>query len=137
MLSPAASRGASAPEAGASGAVAGVIFVVPPGRVPSGGDLYNRFLLEALRAEGLRFETAPLEEAGLAAFESFDEIWVDSLYIPELTGTLPSPGGRKPKVFLIVHYLPSEDPGVPPSRASKLRAAEDRLFGLISGCLST
>ena len=117
--------------------MAGVVFVVPPGRPPSGGDLYNRFLFEALRAEGFHFETAPLEGPGLAAFEAFEEIWVDSLYIPKLTGALLGPTGRRPKVYLIVHYLPSEDPGIPPGLASTLRTAEDRLFGLISGCLAT
>lgn len=117
--------------------MARVVFVVPPGRPPSGGDLYNRFLLNALATEGFRFETAALEGPGLAAFESSDEIWVDSLYIPRLTDRDHGPAGSRQRLFLIVHSLPSEDPGIPPGQAAERREAEDRLFAEISGCLAT
>jgi glycosyltransferase involved in cell wall biosynthesis len=60
---------------------------------------------------------------------------VDSLYIPRLAAADPfEPDDR---LFFIIHSLPSEDPGLPPRRAAKLRRAEDSLFRRASGFLVT
>jgi len=117
--------------------VSGVVFVVPPGRPPSGGDLYNRFFLEALKDEGFRFETAVWEDAGLDAPAGAEEVWVDSLYIPRLAEALRDAPRRGPRIFLVVHSLPSEDPGLGPEAAGGLRTVEDLLFARVTGFLAT
>ena len=119
--------------AAASGA--GVVFVVPPGRPPSGGDLYNRFLLQALRAEGFPVRSTTLLRLEIGACPPGTEFWADSLYIRRLAAT--NPFGTDDRLFFIIHSLPSEDPGIPPGSAAKARQAEDRLFSRASGFLVT
>lgn len=111
------------------------LFVVPEGHPPSGGDLYNRFLLDALRALGFRFETTTLRRLAPRLYPSGTEFWVDSLYIPAL-------GERNPfrpedRIFFIIHSLPSGDPGLTEEAAERLRRAEDWLFPGASGFLVT
>jgi glycosyltransferase involved in cell wall biosynthesis len=115
--------------------VSRVVFVIPPGRPPSGGDLYNRFLLRALRAEGAPFESSTLAELHPGSFPPGTEFWVDSLYIRDLAAS--DPFGPDDRISFIIHSLPSEDPGIEPARAERLRAAEDRLFRRASGFLVT
>jgi glycosyltransferase involved in cell wall biosynthesis len=112
-----------------------VVFVVPPGRPPSGGDLYNRFLLKALAAAGFSFETTTLEPLSPKTHPDGTEFWIDSLYIPVL-------GERDPfepdhRLFFIVHSLPSAEPGLPREKADGLRAVEDGLFDGACGFLVT
>ena len=135
MSSAGASRRPRVPEAPEAPAAAGVVFVIPPGRPPSGGDLYNRFLLRALRAEGSRFGSTTLDRLETGACGPGTEFWVDSLYIRTLAAA--DPFGPRDRLFFIVHSLPSEDPGVPPEAAAALRLAEDRLFGRAEGFLVT
>ncbi|HSA96431.1 MAG TPA: hypothetical protein VLJ16_10280, partial [Acidobacteriota bacterium] len=115
--------------------MAGVLFVVPAGRPPSGGDLYNGFLLRALKEEGFAVERTTLARlaAGRPAPET--ELWVDSLYIPAVASAVPC--GPRHRVFFIIHSLPSEDPGKTRREAAKLREAEDRAFRGASGFLVT
>ncbi len=123
------------PDASAAAARGAVVFVVPPGRPPSGGDLYNRFLLRALGAEGFGVETTALHQLVTGGYPPRTEFWVDSLYIPALAEADPfRPDDR---VFVIIHSLPSMDPGISPDAAEKLRRAEDRLFARASGFLVT
>ena len=123
------------PEAAAAPARAGVVFVVPPGRPPSGGDLYNRFLLRALKAEGHPFDSTTLSRLRTSAYPPGSEFWVDSLYIRELAAA--DPFGPDARLFFIIHSLPSEDPGIADEAAAGLRRAEDRLFGRAIGFLVT
>jgi glycosyltransferase involved in cell wall biosynthesis len=120
------------PEAGAP---ARAVFVVPPGRPPSGGDLYNRFLLRALEAEGWPFETATLPRLVPGAFPPRTEFWIDSLYLPGLAAA--DPFGPDDRVFFIIHWLPSEEPGLAPGPAKALRRTEDRWLGRAAGFLAT
>jgi glycosyltransferase involved in cell wall biosynthesis len=135
MSSAGASQRPCVPEAPEAPAEAGVVFVIPPGRPPSGGDLYNRFLLRALRAEGSRFGSTTLDRLETGACAPGTEFWVDSLYIRALAAA--DPFGPDDRLFFIVHSLPSEDPGVPPKAAAALRLAEDSLFGRAEGFLVT
>jgi glycosyltransferase involved in cell wall biosynthesis len=135
MSSLAASRGTSVPERGGSAAEGGIVFIIPPGRPPSGGDLYNRFLIRALQAEVPGFASTTLAGLATGAFAPGTEFWVDSLYIPDLDeADLFQPGDL---IFFVIHSLPSEDPGRPPGLAAKLRQIEDRLFRRASGFLVT
>ncbi len=135
MSSPAASRGASVPDDAEGSTEVGVVFVLPPGEPPSGGDLYNRFLLGALRAGGFRFESKTLARLRPRAFPPRTEFWVDSLYIRDMAAA--DPLGPDDRLFFILHSLPSEDPGLPPGSAAMLRRIEDRLFARASGFLAT
>lgn len=135
MSSAGASRRPRVPEAPEAPAEAGVIFVIPPGRIPSGGDLYNRFLLRALKTEGCRFGSTTLDRFETGAYATGTEFWVDSLYIRALAAA--DPFGPVDRLFFIIHSLPSEDPGVSPEAAATLRQAEDRLFGRAEGFLVT
>ena len=123
------------PDAAAAAARGDIVFVVPPGRPPSGGDLYNRFLLRALGAEGFPVETTTLAGLVTGAYPPRTEFWVDSLYIRELAAA--DPFRPEDRVFFIIHSLPSVDPGISPGAAEKLRRAEDRLFARASGFLVT
>ena len=130
-----ASRRPRVPEAASAPAGAGVVFVVPPGRPPSGGDLYNRFLLRALKAVGTRFIATTLDRLVTGAYAPGTEFWVDSLYLRDLAAVDPfGPGDR---LFFIIHSLPSEDPGLSPEAATAMRQAEDRLLGRAEGFLVT
>lgn len=114
---------------------AGIVFVIPPGQPPSGGDLYNRFLLRALTAKGLTFGSTTLGRLATSAYPPGTEFWVDSLYIRERAAADRFRPGDQ--LFFIIHSLPSEDPGASAEAAAKLRRAEDRLFGRASGFLVT
>jgi glycosyltransferase involved in cell wall biosynthesis len=121
--------------AGPGGAGGPVIFVVPPGRPPSGGDLYNRFLTRALAAAGFALETTTLERLAPESYGEGTEFWVDSLYIPALGERDPfGPGDR---LFFIIHSLPSAAPGLRRGQADLVRAIEDGLFEGAAGFLVT
>jgi len=111
------------------------VLVVPPGRPPSGGDLYNRFLARALREAGFGLETTTLDRLSIGAYPPGTEFWVDSLYIPRLAGA--DPFGPKARLFFIIHSLPSEDPGKTPEAAAGLRRAEDLVLSRARGFLVT
>jgi glycosyltransferase involved in cell wall biosynthesis len=123
------------PDGSGAAARGHIVFVVPPGRPPSGGDLYNRFLLRALGAEGFPVEKTTLAGLVAGAYPARAELWVDSLYIREMVEADPfRPGDR---VFFVIHSLPSADPGLSPAPAERLRRAENRLFAAASGFLVT
>jgi len=84
-------------------------FIVPDldGSI-SGGTLYNRLLIAALKQADCPCEWLPMDQAAaaLATAGGTDHYWVDSLYLdqwPELARAA-RPGTR---LGLIVHYLPS------------------------------
>jgi glycosyltransferase involved in cell wall biosynthesis len=112
-----------------------VVFVVPEGHPPSGGDLYNRLLFGALKEAGFEFEMTSLHRLAPPSFPAGTEFWVDSLYIPEL--------GRRDvlrpddRLFFVIHSLPSAEPGLAAATAERLRWDEDRLFARTAGFLVT
>ncbi len=112
-----------------------VVFVVPEGRPPSGGDLYNRFLLQGLRKLGCRFERTTLAAFRARTWPPGTEAWVDSLYIPDLAAAGPVLLDARP--YFIIHSLPSADPGLAPEEAGRLREAEDLLLPRAAGFLVT
>jgi glycosyltransferase involved in cell wall biosynthesis len=86
----------------------------------TGGTLFNRQLLAALRAAGCHAERRSLDALGDLAAE---QVWVDSLHLPALPGlrTRLPPGVR---LGLLLHYLPSLLHTPELSRAQQLSAAE-------------
>jgi glycosyltransferase involved in cell wall biosynthesis len=84
-------------------------FIVPDLDGPiTGGTLFNRMLIEALRESGtvcniLSLATAP---AVLTRVAPRDTFWVDSLYLDAFSGLVRAAAGTVP-VALIAHYLPS------------------------------
>jgi glycosyltransferase involved in cell wall biosynthesis len=82
-------------------------FIVPPLDGPiSGGTLYNRELLSALRGAGQHAEALDLE-AGRAALAggTLGVFWLDTLYLPAFAELELLSRGRA--LGLIAHYLPS------------------------------
>lgn len=84
-------------------------FIVPELDGPvSGGTLYNRLLIAALRKVSSACEVLPIARAAtaLASATGEENYWVDSLYLDQLPNLamVARPGTR---LGLIVHYLPS------------------------------
>ena len=108
-------------------------FIVPdPDGSISGGTLYNRLLIAALKKADCPCDVLPMDRAAteLGSASGSDSYWVDSLYLDQLPrlARVARPGTG---VGLVLHYLPSlvaqgegigpED--VTPSEASALQAA--------------
>ena len=108
-------------------------FIVPDldGSI-SGGTLYNRLLIAALKKAECPCDVLPMGRAAteLASASGLDSYWVDSLYLDQLPrlARVARPGTR---LGLILHYLPSlvahgDGIGpwdVTPSEAAALQAA--------------
>lgn len=107
------------------------VFVVPdPEATISGGNLYNRGLLGALRAAGVPLRVVSPDEA--LHSDDGGRFWVDSLYLDAL------PRLRRPgrSLRLVAHYLPSlvAHGAVPPPEA--LSAAERDALSAAGGFLA-
>ncbi len=84
-------------------------FIVPSLDGPiSGGTLYNRLLIDALKDAGCACEVLPIERATalLAQAPGGADVWVDSLYLDHLP-RLARAARSGTRLGLIVHYLPS------------------------------
>jgi glycosyltransferase involved in cell wall biosynthesis len=114
------------------------IFVLPEDHgYPSGGNLYNHFLLEALRKESFPFKVMNLDLAFRHSRENRTATyWIDSLYFDRLADLR-----RKIKplhhVFLVIHHIPSLYPHLNREDAAKLRKHEQSIFHEVSGFLVT
>lgn len=115
-----------------------IIFVLPPNsRQPTGGNIYNRFFLEALRNEGLSFEQISIEKAApLIKRRGEASFWVDTLCLDSLREHLEE-GIWKSEVYLIMHYLPSLMPHQSSQEKEKQKAKEQRVLDSLSGALVT
>lgn len=114
------------------------VFVLPEDHAsPSGGNLYNHFLLRALRDEGLSFETADLHEALNHAQRGAPGVyWVDSLYLSCIDELVMkrSPGQD---IFFIVHHLPSLEPTRDEQVVTSSEAQEQDILAQMTGFLVT
>lgn len=114
------------------------IFVLPADRrSPSGGNLYNRLLLAALRKAGAVFSVMTFDEALRDAERGRPaRYWLDSLLldsVPRFRSLL-----RAPSVcFLIVHYFPSLQPAEPARERHRWRRVEGAAFASADGFLLT
>jgi glycosyltransferase involved in cell wall biosynthesis len=115
-----------------------MIFVVPESHAePSGGNIYNRSLLKALRKKRIRV-TALTAERALAVMrkKSVGSWWVDSLCLDKLKLFLDLQGARR-RVYAIIHDLPSLDPGLSAAERRLREAGESKLLRGASGFLVT
>jgi hypothetical protein len=84
-------------------------FIVPDLDGPiTGGTLFNRMLIEALRESGTACNVLSLAQAPavLTRVAPRDTFWVDSLYLDAFPGLVRAAAGTVP-VALVAHYLPS------------------------------
>lgn len=105
-----------------------LVFVLPDDPVSvSGGNLYNRFLLEALARKGIAPQALNVPEACLRLDRGSAGIYlVDSVLharVPDLAARTAA--GQK--LLMVVHLLPSLDPTQPPQAAA---TEQERLKGI-------
>ena len=114
------------------------IFVLPADqRSSSGGDLYNRFLLAALRKAGAALSVMTIDEAIRDAERGRPaRYWLDSLLldcVPRFRSLLRAPSA----CFVIVHYFPSLQPAATARVRRSWRRMEDAAFACADGFLLT
>jgi glycosyltransferase involved in cell wall biosynthesis len=114
------------------------IFVLPEDHgSPSGGNLYNLFLLDALRKEGFPFKVMNLELAFRhSRTNRTATYWIDSLYFGRLAD-LRRKINPLHHVFLVIHHIPSLYPHLNREDAAKLREFEQTIFHGVTGFLVT
>ena len=114
-----------------------LIFVLPEGSDQvSGGNLYNARLIAALRAASIPVASVSLEEgrARVGRGEA-GRYFIDSLDLTA-SGDLPPPHAQQ-SFTLIVHHLPSLEPGGDVERASEALRAEQAALGRFDSYLAT
>jgi glycosyltransferase involved in cell wall biosynthesis len=96
----------------------------PPSRFPSGGNVYNRSLLEAARERAIPLSSLVVKtnEVGLIFQQHSRQfrIW-DSLFLEALAG---QDLGARRGWGLLLHYLPSQDPGLDSAARRRLARTE-------------
>lgn len=98
-------------------------LVQPPPRArPSGGDLYNRRILQRAAADGFPLRAVGGDDPELAAGDWDLLVW-DSLLLERVT-RLPAR-----RTIVLLHYLPSLDPALDPPARAVARAIERRAIG--------
>jgi glycosyltransferase involved in cell wall biosynthesis len=115
-----------------------MIIVVPETWAqPSGGNIFNRLFVRALRKAGAEAEAltagpalSRMKEAKAGSW------WVDSLCFDKLDEFIALQREKR-KVYALVHSLPSLEPGLKPSERRRRIAGERRLLRDVSGFLVT
>ncbi|MPZ44022.1 MAG: glycosyltransferase [Betaproteobacteria bacterium] len=96
-----------------------------PGSMPSGGNVFNRELFDHAARAG--WPLAIVDPSHTSAPSSWDLLVWDSLLLDRVQRLAHE------RIGLLLHYLPSLDPGLDRARASGLHAAEDRAV-LLADC---
>jgi len=116
------------------------IFILPADRrSPSGGNLYNRSLLQALKSRGFTFSISTVEallDSAPGAPAAPARYWIDSLHLEHADGLfakLPPPNQR----FFLLHYFPSLQPAEKNARKRAWRRIEDKTFASMDGFVVT
>lgn len=114
------------------------IFVLPENsHLPSGGNLYNSRLLQALQGLGFSYEALTLTAAEVRMSRGQPTCyWLDSLHLgssERLLGRMATGS----KLFLIVHHLPSLEPDLTTGQKARERSREQRTFQKLAGFLVT
>lgn len=98
------------------------LVLPPPHAFPSGGDLYNRRILQRAAADGFPLRAIDGSDPGLAAGDWDLLVW-DSLLLECVTRSLAR------RTIVLLHYLPSLDPSLDPPARAAARAIERRAIG--------
>jgi glycosyltransferase involved in cell wall biosynthesis len=115
-----------------------MIIVVPKSHVkPSGGNIFNRLFLQALKKKGLPIEALTvgpalrrMKKSGVGSW------WVDSLCLDDIGKFISlQRGGRK--VYALIHDLPSLEPSLSPAERRRVAAEEKKVLQDVSGFLVT
>lgn len=109
-----------------------ILLAQPPWRHPSGGHVYNRALLDQARRQGFPMQ-AWIWRAGERP-PSADLMFWDSLGLSDLARQ-PLPAGVIH--VLLLHYLPSLDPGLSQSRRLALKQLEQEVLARFKHVLVT
>jgi glycosyltransferase involved in cell wall biosynthesis len=110
-------------------------FVLPGHNdLPTGGNLFNRHLLAALRARGLSIRE--VDSAAFAAHPPSKTAFVDSLLLDALHDYLPV-APPSPSLFLILHLLPSMLHDLPKPVRLRLLDRERFVLTRLNGVLVT
>ncbi|WP_022948918.1 glycosyltransferase family 4 protein [Methylohalobius crimeensis] len=108
-----------------------VLLVHPPWRLPSGGHRYNFALLAQARRDRFPLLGWVLSDRKLPSAKL---IFWDSLFMPYLAErSLPQGSVHA----LLLHYLPSLDPGLSPARRQALQAIESRALAHVDWVVAT
>jgi glycosyltransferase involved in cell wall biosynthesis len=105
------------------------IVQAAPGSTPSGGNVFNRELFEHARRAGWPLALVDLPHA--SAPSQWDLLVWDSLLMDRVQRLAHE------RIGLLLHYLPSLQPGLGRARASLLHAQEDRAALLADFCIVT
>jgi len=113
-------------------------FVLPQNHhLPSGGNLYNSFLIRALKNKGVPLSTGSFDQILKVVRKNIRmRIWVDSLCLPRLPLLLGSTRSKQ-CIFLIVHHLPSFEPDLSHTRFKMRTDQEKKILSRINGFLVT
>ncbi len=112
-------------------------FVLPKERnQPSGGNIYNKYIIQALQQVGQSVEVISADDYLQAVFQDQTGIyWVDTLVLESIQEVL-SLSPSQAHSLLIVHHLESLAPAKGQS-AEKLRAQEEPWLNWFNGFLAT
>lgn len=115
-----------------------IIFVLPEEtNRPTGGNIFNRFFLDALKEEGVSFSQMSFEKAAPLIERRADaSFWIDTLCLDPLVNHLETKP-RKSHVFLLIHYLPSLVLGKNTEERERWLAKEQQVLDSLSGALVT
>jgi glycosyltransferase involved in cell wall biosynthesis len=115
-----------------------MIIVVPKTHAePSGGNIFNRLFVRALKKAGVEVEalTAGAARSRMKRAEA-GSWWVDSLCLDEL-GEFIALQDEKRKVYALIHSLPSLEPSLSSAERRRRVAEEKELLREVSGFLVT
>lgn len=113
-------------------------FVLPPDRhLPSGGNIYNEKLIEALRTAGHSVEIIDFATYQSAIRQDIPGLfWVDSLFVKEMPSLIPA-HPNKAKSFFILHHLESLHPPLGNTSDQIFNRDERAVLHLFNGFLVT
>lgn len=115
-----------------------IIFVLPKDSSrPTGGNIFTRFFLDALKEEGVSISQMSFKKAASLIKRRSDAFfWVDTLCLDSLAKHLETKPWKS-RVFLLVHYLPSLVSGKNPEERERWLTKEQRVLDSLSGALVT
>ena len=113
-----------------------LVFVLPPdSHLISGGNIYNRELTAAVRRQRAIDEVSVAEWQRLVASGAAGVFFIDTLILEEFLRHVPERPAPGQRFVLVVHHLPSLEPGVDAGDPSL--AVEQEVLPRFDGFLAT